>query len=276
MINNHLKKTGIAALFWMLLSLLILGGATFAWFTFTSYTNVKPMTGSVGNGGADLKISSSSDGPFSESTDLIVNGNTESIQPVSTYDQKEWYSSISHNSQGITNRYQSVSDKIDELSMYGTVYLKSEGGACDVYFDAGQLSFGDDPQLLSSCRLGLTIDSQEGSAEHIFNFDSYVNVSGLEKQLTTDRDNAVVSSIDGEGAPAYDADPSEPFSSYAATVSEETVMPGDQVLVHLKEDEIATVTWRLYMEGCDEHCVNVVQNKEVSMNLAFAGVGTAD
>ena len=47
---------------------------------------------------------------------------------------------------------------------------------------------------------------------------------------------------------------------------------GAQALCTLASEEIATVEYWLYLEGCDENCVNEVQNRETFMELSFCGV----
>ena len=43
-------------------------------------------------------------------------------------------------------------------------------------------------------------------------------------------------------------------------------------LVQLDADEVASVEYWLYLEGCDEQCSNPVQNRTSEIQLAFAGV----
>lgn len=40
----------------------------------------------------------------------------------------------------------------------------------------------------------------------------------------------------------------------------------------LNADEVASVEYWLYLEGCDEQCSNPVQNRDSEIQLAFAGV----
>ena len=47
---------------------------------------------------------------------------------------------------------------------------------------------------------------------------------------------------------------------------------GTSVLVSLETDEVASVEYWLYLEGCDEQCFNPVQNKDAGLMLAFVGV----
>ena len=56
--------------------------------------------------------------------------------------------------------------------------------------------------------------------------------------------------------------------------SENEYNAGKQLLVSLEKDEVASVEYWLYLEGCDEQCTNPVQNKNSEIQLAFAGVDT--
>lgn len=47
---------------------------------------------------------------------------------------------------------------------------------------------------------------------------------------------------------------------------------GSQSLLTLEKDEVASVEYWLYLEGCDEQCYDPVQNKDSQIQLAFAGV----
>ena len=42
--------------------------------------------------------------------------------------------------------------------------------------------------------------------------------------------------------------------------------------MHLNVDEVATVEFWLYMEGCDDNCINAAQQKDTGIQLSFAGV----
>ena len=42
--------------------------------------------------------------------------------------------------------------------------------------------------------------------------------------------------------------------------------------MQLNEDEVATVEYWLYLEGCDEQCINAVQSRTSKIQLGFAGV----
>ena len=54
--------------------------------------------------------------------------------------------------------------------------------------------------------------------------------------------------------------------------SENDFKAGTTRLIRLEKDEVASVEYWLYLEGCDEQCINEVQSKTSDIQLAFAGV----
>ena len=82
-----------------------------------------------------------------------------------------------------------------------------------------------------------------------------------------------MSQIGGSGEASYVSDPSEEISVYLAqTAGGEEYTPGSQALVTLQADEVASVEYWLYLEGCDEQCINAAQSRPTALALAFAGV----
>ena len=69
-------------------------------------------------------------------------------------------------------------------------------------------------------------------------------------------------------------DPSLNISDYMAQAgtNENEYTAGSQSLLTLEKDEVASVEYWLYLEGCDEQCYDPVQNKDSQIQLAFAGV----
>ena len=90
--------------------------------------------------------------------------------------------------------------------------------------------------------------------------------------------DTVVSSINGDGQAVYTADPSVGIAAYmVADGSEEgTYEAGTEMLCSLEADEVASVEYWLYLEGCDDNCSNPVQNRSSELQLAFAGVSAAE
>lgn len=272
---KHSIRVLLISLLWLLLAALTLGGATYAWFTFNNATNVEPMAGTVGDGAVSLLISASRDGPFDKECDLPLEQAVEELLPVSTADLQTFYASAAQNKQGITLRYRDVTEQAPQRLMHGTVYLQSKNRGCDVYFFEPKLSFGSDGQALSALRLVLKLTTETDGEQLLFFRLDDLGGGGAEEQATVTGDNVVVSSIDAGGQPGYTADPAEDIGAYLAQADgEEDTTPraGEQALCALQADEVASVEYWLYLEGCDTACVNAVQTRELSLQLGFAGV----
>ena len=273
--TKHSIRVLLISLLWLLLAALTLGGATYAWFTFNNATNVEPMAGTVGDGAVSLLISASRDGPFDKECDLPLEQAVEELLPVSTADLQTYYASAAQNKQGITLRYRDVTEQAPQRLMHGTVYLQSKNRGCDVYFFEPKLSFGSDGQALSALRLVLKLTTETDGEQLLFFRLDDLGGGGAEEQATVTGDNVVVSSIDAGGQPGYTADPAEDIGAYLAQADgEEDTTPraGEQALCALQADEVASVEYWLYLEGCDTACVNAVQTRELSLQLGFAGV----
>lgn len=273
--TKHSIRVLLISLLWLLLAALTLGGATYAWFTFNNATNVEPMAGTVGDGAVSLLISASRDGPFDKECDLPLEQAVEELLPVSTADLQTFYASAAQNKQGITLRYRDVTEQAPQRLMHGTVYLQSKNRGCDVYFFEPKLSFGSDGQALSALRLVLKLTTETDGEQLLFFRLDDLGGGGAEEQATVTGDNVVVSSIDAGGQPGYTADPAEDIGAYLAQADgEEDTTPraGEQALCALQADEVASVEYWLYLEGCDTACVNAVQTRELSLQLGFAGV----
>ena len=275
---RNLKKSFHFSILWILLLLVVMTGSTYAWFTLTglSSTNVTPMAGTIGTGDTVLLISTSQSGPFEKSCDLVLDGNPSSLKPVSTADLSKFYKASAQNKEGITVLYTSADSEIDQDAFHGTVYLQCKNAACNVYFDKEKLSLGSDPQALAAMRLGLKITTSKGTQEKILKLDALGSTGSVQTKQTIARSGAVVSSASSTGEPSYVDDPSVDISDYMAQAgaNENEYNAGNQSLMSLEKDEVATVEYWLYLEGCDEQCYDPVQNKDSEIQLAFAGVDT--
>jgi len=268
--DKILRKSVALYAFWAFLSLMAIGGITYAWFTFSTHTNVTPMAGAIGSGGAELQISNSPSGPFGDTTELIVEGSIDNLQPVSTEDLSQWFASTGNNAAGISDRFVDVSSKVDDMTMFGKLYLKSTGGACEVFFDKENVKFGQDDQLIASSRLGVVIKTQEdGEKRYIFKLDSLCNPGSAEATETMNDSNVVV--IDENGGTTQD--PSKDIFEYGSILNGSGIQQGSQVLCHIREDEVVEIEYRLYMEGCDENTINVSQDRDIEIQLGFVGNG---
>lgn len=279
--NNEvktLKKSFVMAILSLLLLLVIATGATYAWFTFTGITstNVTPMGGTVGSGDTVLLIANAEGGPFDKTCQLKLTADPDALRPVSTADLEHFYRVTAQNKEGIAMLYESADRQVSESVLYGTVYLQCKNAPCDVYFNKKELKLGSDPQALAAMRLGLVITSKSGKETFIFKLDDLGSTGSATSVKTVPRSLAVVSSISGGGTANYVDDPAKELGGYMAVAGEHEneYNPGASKLVSLEADEVATVSYYLYLEGCDEQCSNAVQNKSSEIQLAFAGVDT--
>lgn len=273
--QKEIKKSMRLAILWIVLILLAGVGTTYAWFTLSgrASTNVTPVGGSISKGKAALMISSSANGPFDKTCDLIFTGTTDTLKPLSTADLEHFYRVQASTPEGIALLYEAADSGVDTDALHGTVYLQCRNAACKVYFDAANLNLGSDAQALAAMRLGMRIRSASGTQTWIFKLDALGGGGSTESRLTVPQAGTVVSQIGGNGEAVYRADPSEEISAYLAQeAAGGEYTPGSQTLVTLQADEIASVEYWLYLEGCDEQCINAVQNRPTALALAFAGV----
>lgn len=273
---NQLKRSLARAIVWILLLLAVATGSTYAWFSVTGInsTNVTPMAGTVSKGNSSLLISNSESGPFDKTCELVLSGNPESLKPLSTENLESFFKAVAQNRKGIATLYTNVTSSADQNAIHGTIYLQCQNAPCKVYFNREALKLGDDAQALAAMRLGMKITSHEGTGTFIWKLDDLGNTGSAETTRTITQDSAVVSAVSDSGQPVYVADPSLGISEYMAETgdTEGTYKEGSQPLMQLNEDEVATVEYWLYLEGCDEQCINAVQSRASEIQLGFAGV----
>lgn len=267
---KSLRQTAFLSVIAALIVLSVLSAATFAWFTFSNDTNVTPISGTVSRGEGSLLISASPTGPFDVTCVLPYESTGDALYPVSTADLVSFYASAAQ-SGGIVTAYRDATADVNERTLHGRVFLKAETVGCDVYFWPASLSFGADAQALAALRLGLRISTVAGVHTYIFRLDEFGATGDAEAQRTTAQAGVVVSGIGESGAPVYVADPAQLTGAYRADVTENDVAPGLTRLCTLGAEEVGAVEYWLYLEGCDENCINVVQSRDVALQLGFAG-----
>lgn len=269
-----LKKQLKLTIFWILFLIIAAVGTTYAWFTVTGMpsTNITPMAGTVSEGDTNLLISNSYGGPFDKTCELVLDGNPGSLRPLSTADLTHFYRSVAQNNEGITVLYANADNRVDQDALHGTVYLQCQNASCDVYFNRDELNLGSDAQVLAAMRLGMRITSSAGTQTLIFRLDDMGATGGAQSARTIASAGSVVASIAGSGEPVYTSDPSQGIGGYMAQTNGNAYNPGSQKLMTLQAEEVATVEYWLYLEGCDDQCINPVQNRASQLRLAFAGV----
>ena len=270
-----LRRSAFLAVFWIILLFVTLTTATYAWFTISATTNVEPMSSAVSEGDVNLLIAARKDGSFDIQCSLQLTGSPEYLAPVSTADLDKFYEATAQTREGISVLYRDVTAQTDKKLLHGTVYLRSEYRDCDVYLRRAGLDFGNNGQILSALRLGMKITSQGGTRTLIFRLDELGNTQNAASAVTVSSKGTVVSAVNDTGKATLVKDPAVSLADYLAVENTENdghPAAGRQALMHLNVDEVATVEFWLYMEGCDENCINAAQQKDTGIQLSFAGV----
>lgn len=264
------------ALVWALLAVLLLSTATYAWFTFFSSTNVDTLEGKMTEGRTEettttvykqlpdemnLQISSDNEA-FSTTATLTVNAALESLAPVSTADLDHFFRATAHNAGGISNAFTDVTDEVDMLTLHGMVYLRCLAENGRIYIDTENTVADGDAQALAAARLGLKITVAGETRSYIFRLDNMEDITDAVRRETVEQADTVVKELQGGQTAVFAEDPSGYLTDYATAESAICEIPADQV---------ATVEYWLYLEGCDEHCNNAVMSREIGIRLAFTG-----
>jgi hypothetical protein len=268
------KSTALVAALWALAALLVLTAATYAWFSFAPYVNATPMNGLVSGGDGSLLISNKYDGEYGMQCDLILTNSLPELRPVSTATLDLFYTAGEQTSAGIVTRFYPLVQTIDEVAMHGTVYLKSQDAAHNVYFDRLNMTFGEDIQAHAAMRLGMKISTSKGTDTYIFRLDELIDTYSAEVRRTIPEGNMVIASADAMGVPYYYPDPCVNLLDYCIQTAGDQNSGGAKALCNIPTNEIATVEYWLYLEGCDDNCINAVQMRDVALQFAFTGVIT--
>lgn len=273
--RKRLRRTAYIAVVWLVVLAAVLVTVTYAWFTFSPYTNVTPMSSTVSNGDANLLIANRENGNFDRECALILDSTSDVLSPLSTADLNRFYASTAQNRSGISILFSDASDRVGSSAMHGKVYLKCENGACDVYLRRSGLSLGGDAQTLAALRLGLRISTAGGNHTYILNLDALGDTSSAAAIRTVPTAGTVVSAVDAGGNASFTQDPSVSISGFLARelgADDKEPEAGDTALCTLQAGEVAPVEYWLYLEGCDDNCIGEVQKKEIGLRLSFAGV----
>ena len=181
------RRRMVAAAAWMLVLVAALSAATYAWFSNSRYTN---LAHTVSDESSDLQIGLSANGPWDTTATLAAADKT--LYPISTANLSHFWRGTFQNAAGITTDYADCTAQLDDYALSGTLYLKGNDSALNVYLYPGQMSVTSDPQLLAALRLGLVITTQSGTQTHIFTCDDLGSTAGATSRRTTAQDGVVV------------------------------------------------------------------------------------
>jgi len=286
-LNNTIKKsTLIALIISMVATLVIISGATFAWFT----ANQKVYTNTVSgkSGSASLKFLIGPDeGSLTDSSESEVEiaqineMDKEKMFPVTTADLKTFLYCP-----GFSNGHAEtfVKDESEKYYFHGRVYLKLEGENIPdttkyrIYLDKAEDaggSFGENINngtMLNGARLGLSYEDSETPI--IFRFDE--DTKG-KTEINTYYNGAPIEQgqvLNDSGVPV--SDPSVEFSQYTVDSSEENMEIPEEPLFEMEINKATALDVYFYLEGCDEDCLSELSLNAIDLHLAFYALATSE
>ncbi len=269
--TKALKNSLRMNLIWILVALLASTGATYAWFTYSTTVNVTPIEGTISNSGTDILISNSYGGPFLESCELLYNTDFKGLRPVSTVNLVTYYKEKN----SALKEFVDATGSYYENVLTGTFYIKSEGGESDIYFNPATFYISCDNQTMAALRVGFIFQTEHGDNTLIFRADDFLTGNDYREDRKHMQDGVVVASINNN-IPTYSTDPSHMFSEFCAQPNNRDFLPGTCTLARINDGEIITVTYFLYLEGCDINCVNEVMDNTIGLSFGFAGIPLED
>ncbi len=275
--KKKLIRAYLLAVMWCVIAMTVLISSTYAWFTLQAVATITPMRGTVGTADGTLLISNQPNTGFDVSCELIPDEGFQELKPLTTDDLRDFYRLDFYDSAHQSYHYLSATDRFRTDALHGYLYLKSEDSSFDVYLHPEQFLVTAPEQVLAALRIGFRIQSREGIQTHIYKADYFRSTrdeTGLQMVQDTTIGGNVVAGLTAEGLPVYLIDPAVEVTDYlAAWTPEQTgFQPGFHTFCHVAQDEIATVEYFIYVEGCDVHCVNELQAQGLEVQFGFAGV----
>lgn len=279
--HNLLKLWGIITS--LVIILLVLSAATYAWFSSNKVVTTDRASARSGEDTLELLIGESS-GSFSEDHEcgiVQVNGTSMTeLMPVSTADLRSFVYNLASNGDH-ADIFQPVED--EQFYYHGRIYLmaRSEGGQegrkVHLYLDedeeaGGSLVSSESGMLLNAARLGLTFD---GENPVIFYLSDTSNPTEDQVRNTlvgdTILEDGQVLELRGDTAAGV-ADPSVPLSTCMIRMDDTSVTLPEKPLLIMELNHVYQVDVYFYIEGCDPDCSDSINFHEADLHLAFYGI----
>lgn len=285
----NMRKFGQRLRIWgsivtMLLLLISLTAATYAWFSSNRVVNTDRVSTRSGSEQLELQVSRTGGTGFqgSQESPIVQVNRTEltRLMPVSTADLQTFVYNPA-TSDGEASRFLTVSN--EEYYYHGRVYLRAvgegmpEGNRMALYLDQGQetggsLASAESGLLLNAARLGLV---PENGTSVIFYLSDRQN-SGSDRVQNTVLDGRKLADgkvLNGTGGTIREAnDPAVSLSDYTIQRNGQNVTLPERPLAYLELNRIYSLDIYFYLEGCDPDCSDSVSFDGADLHLAFYGV----
>ena len=282
-VSKHLKRNFVTALFALLIALVAMVAATFAWYIYNTSAHTTKVHMAAG-ASASLQIANSYDGEYSSAA--VLDAFTGTLNPVSTDKIANGFQKVFGFTNGKENQPNLVANLFGpgEASDYynTTLYVKTNGEKLQVYVsDIGYEDDDPDNPISTAIRIGIVSHepgkNQPDSGEYIFSINEADN---LQAQFNTQDDSGDVldsTRTDGKTVPftPYNSDNYCIYNRNDGTVSlKEQSIPlctvfGNGSGGYGEAVELEVYIW---LEGCDKDCTNNLCSKTLkNLALSFAG-----
>lgn len=268
--TKDLKKTALLATIAVLIAFVLLGSATYAWFTYNSKVSTDKITAKTSGGNVGLLLSETRN-PFVATTECaIVQVNTakqEELFPVSTADL-------------VTFVYNNGAKLTDETSYYhGQIYVQATGAGIvqtrmAIYLDNTEDLFVNDEnnKLLNAARIGLVFEGLD---------PVIMRLSDENNPATEQVDNTMLNGVRVEsGKPIYmdSAGNVSLVDDPSISVTELGIKTNTKArpLAKLEIGKIYQLDIYFYLEGTDPDCSGSLQKNGATIQLAFYGALTEE
>lgn len=277
-------KLGWFTVVTMIIALMVLSIATYAWFQMNKLVDTSVASARSGSENITLELSSTGGAGFkAEEKARIVQVNSADrleLMPVSTADLSTFVTNR-HTDGGIAKTF-SIVDNEDYL-YHGRVYLRARAGKefadtrMSIYLDqtsasGGRLFDASSEEFVNASRLGLTVGGGPGRIFSLSESES----SADKRALNTSLNGVIVGGnqvLDASsGSIRAVKDPSVLIDNVCIKESGDGYsMPGQEVCT-IELNRIYQVDVYLYLEGCDPDCTNPVSYDTSKLHLAFFGM----
>lgn len=284
--KKHLKHNWVVALFSMLIALVAMISATFAWYIYNTSihtTNVHMAAGS----GSSLQISNRYDGPYGYST--VLDAFTGRLNPVSTDKISGGFQKVYGFTNGDENRPRILASLFgpSETSDYykTSLYLKTKGEEMEVYLsDIGFEDADDKNPISTAIRVGIVPhapgQNQAAVGEYIFEINEQINddPSAGYNTLKGEEGHVLDSSKTDGSTVMFHPYNRDNFCVYNKETGAFSLKENSIPLCTVKGDgnggegEAVELTIYIWLEGCDRDCgQNLVNQTLTNLALSFTG-----
>ncbi len=282
--SKHLRQKVVMALLAVVIMISVLGTVTFAWYIYNTNAHITTVHVAAGTG-VQLQISNSENGTYSTTTPLHQNGTdfVGELIPVSTDKISNGFQKVSHFEVNgvpfaLASGFESATATTDFFKT--SLWVRCAQGSMDLYL-ANILSTDTNTTnpFSTAVRVGLVVHKPEGDQEFIYeiNKDHVALAQNNTKKAQTMAAGTyfVLDSTKTDGS-VVEFTPlnSDSYCNYDKTNGEVSLKTGSVKLCGLLPNTPMPIDVYIWLEGCDEDCVSILQSEQQlkDLSLQFAGI----